>query len=179
MLKEQDRPLFGNKPSGGRNLLAAIFLIAVILLTLIRWQTKPGHLGQTIMSGGWWSEPALFPAVTLILTIVSSAVAYFVSPYEKLNLNRSLKDYLRVLLITICIIGTVMMMKVFGFALSILIFVTLISFIAGFRGFKVLLLSLSVTLSMMLIFRVGFEIWFPRPLLFKWIDLPIWMQGLM
>jgi len=102
-----------------------------------------------------------------------------VSPYEKLNLNRSLKDYLRVLLITICIIGTVMMMKVFGFALSILIFVTLISLIAGFRGIKVLLLSLSVTLSMMLIFRVGFEIWFPRPLLFKWIDLPIWMQGLM
>ena len=27
MLKEQDRPLFGNKPSGGRNLLAAIFLL--------------------------------------------------------------------------------------------------------------------------------------------------------
>jgi len=32
---------------------------------------------------------------------------------------------------------------------------------------------------MVLIFRVGFAIWFPRPMLFKWIDIPIKLQGLL
>ena len=76
-VNEKNASPFGSEPTGGRYLLGAIFVIALILLTLIGDQTTPGSTGQTEMSGGWWAEPAVAPAVALTLTIVAAAVGLF------------------------------------------------------------------------------------------------------
>ena len=76
-------------------------------------------------------------------------------------------------------IGAVLLMKILGFALSILIFATVAAIIGGFRGWRLIAISVLATAAMVLVFRVGFKIWFPRPELFKLIDLPIWLQGIL
>ena len=136
-------------------------------------------MGQTKMSGGWWAEPPLAPAVALVLTIIASALGFLVTQRDKISFSKSFSVYGRVLLVAGCMIGAVQMMTVLGFALSILVFAIVVAAIAGFRGMRLALISLSTTIAIVLIFRVGFVIWFPRPMLFKWIDLSIWLQGIL
>ena len=177
--QDQGRPPFGEEPSGGRYLLGGLFLAAVILLAMIRNQTVRGDMGEAARSGGWWAEPALAPGVALVLTIVASAVAFLLARKETIDWAKSLRDYGRIFLIAGCMVATVFLMKILGFALSLLVFAAVISFIGGFRGFKLLAISFGAATAMVLIFRVGFAIWFPRPALFKWIDLPFWLQGIL
>ena len=170
---------FGEEPTGGRYLLGGICVAAIALLTMIRWQTTPGSMGQTSMSGGWWAEPVLAPAVVLVLTIAASGLGFWVTRRDRADLGETFGVYARVLVVAGCMIGAVMLTKVLGFALSILVFAGVVAMIAGFRGLRLALIALGTTLAMVLIFRVGFSIWFPRPMLFKWIDFPIWLQGIL
>jgi len=176
--KKSDSP-FGEEPTGGRWLLAGLCLAAVGLLAIIRWQTVPGTTGQTAMAGGWWAEPALAPAIALVLTILSAGAAVLAAKRETIDLGETVRTYGQIALIAGTMIGAVLLMKILGFALSILIFATVAAVIGGFRGWRLLVISLFATAAMVLVFRVGFKIWFPRPQLFKWLDLPIWLQGIL
>ena len=176
---KEDASPFDEQPSGGRYLLGGIFLAAVVLLAIIRWQTVPGSMGQTVMSGGWWAEPAVAPAVALVLTVIASAVGFFAARREKPDWFEIARVYSRILLIAGCMIGAVLLMRVVGFALSILLFSGFVAWIGGFRGLRLALIALGTTVAMVLVFRVGFSIWFPRPILFKWLDFPIWLQGIL
>ncbi|MYH59325.1 MAG: hypothetical protein F4145_15360 [Boseongicola sp. SB0675_bin_26] len=177
--RKGDEPPFSEQPTGGRFLVGAMFVAAVVLMTMVGWQTTPGSMGQTAMSGGWWAEPALAPTVALIMTIIASAIAFFVARREAVDVGQTVRVYGRILLISGCMIGAVMLMKVLGFALSILIFASVVAATAGFRGTRLALIALGTTVAMVLIFRVGFSIWFPRPALFKWLDLPVSWQGIL
>lgn len=181
MAKDNDQQSspFGQQPNGGRVLLGGICLVAIVLLLMIGLQTVPGDMGEAARSGGWWAEPALAPAVALVLTIVASAIAFIYTRPEKIAWTNAVRTYSRILLIAGCMVATVFLMKVLGFALSILVFATVVAFIGGFRRTKLAVVALATTVAMVLIFRVGFGIWFPRPMLFKWIDLPIWLQGIL
>ena len=176
--KKSDSP-FSEEPTGGRLLLAGLFLAAVGMLAIIRWQTVPGESGQTAMSGGWWAEPALAPAIALGLTILSAGAAFFAAKREPVALSETLRTYGQIALIAGTMIGAVLLMKILGFALSILLFATVAAVIGGFRGMRLVAISVLATVAMVLVFRVGFKIWFPRPELFKWLDLPIWLQGIL
>ncbi len=177
--REDDKPPFSEQPIGGRFLAGAMFVAAVALLAMVKWQTTPGSMGQTVMSGGWWAEPALAPTVALTMTIVASAIAFLVARREQIRVGRTVRVYGQVLLISGCMIGAVMLMRVLGFTLSILAFAGVVATTAGFRGTRLVLIALGTTVAMALIFRVGFAIWFPRPALFKWIDLPVSWQGIL
>lgn len=177
--KKQQTTPFGDEPSGGRALLGGIFVAAVLLLAMIGSQTVRGDMGEAARSGGWWAEPALAPGVALVLTIVASAVAFFHAKRVKINWGETARSYGGVGLIAGCMIATVFLMKILGFALSILAFAGVIAFIGGFRNVRLIALAFGTALAMVLIFRVGFGIWFPRPALFKWVDLPFWLQGIL
>ncbi len=179
--QEQERDLspFSDEPVGGRWLLAGVCVAAMALLAMLPWQTTPGSMGQTAMDGGWWAEPAVAPGVALGLTVVASSVAFLVARRDPLRPRRTLRLYGQILLIAACMVGAVMLMRVLGFALSILGFAATVAVIGGFRGRKLAIVALGVTVAMVLMFRVGFSIWFPRPLLFKWIELPNALQGIL
>ena len=170
---------FGSEPTRGRYLLASICVIAIILFAMIGHQTTPGSTGQTAMSGGWWAEPAVAPGVALCLTIIAAALATWSAKSETIDYRTAVGIYSRAFGVAGCMIAAVMLMKILGFALAILIFASAVTFIAGFRGPRLFVIPAVTTIVMVLIFRVGFAIWFPRPLLFKWIDLPIQLQSLL
>ena len=176
---KKDESPFSEEPTGGRTLLAGVFVAAVVLLAMIRWQTVPGETGQTLMDGGWWAEPALAPAVALVLTILSAGAAFFAARREVVDLGETARTYAQIALIAGCMIATVLLMKILGFALSILLFATVNGIVGGFRGWRLAVLAVSATAAMVVVFRVGFKIWFPRPELFKLIDLPFWLQGIL
>ena len=177
--KDQSDSPFSEEPTGGRAFLAGLTLLAVVLLAMIGWQTQPGTTGQTAMAGGWWAEPALAPAVALTLTILSAGAAFFAARRDTIEISETLRVYSQIALIAGCMIGAGLLMKTLGFALSILFFATAAGIVGGFRGRKLAAISLGATIAMVLVFRVGFKIWFPRPALFKWIDLPVWLQGIL
>ncbi len=170
---------FGEEPSGGRIVLGGIFVTAVVMLAMIGNQTVRGTMGDAARFGGWWVEPALAPGVALVLTIAASAIAFRYARPENVDWVSAAQTYGRIILIAGSMVATVFLMKILGFALSILAFAGVVAFIGGFRGAKLIAISLCTTLAMVLIFRVGFGIWFPRPALFKWIDLPFWLQGIL
>ncbi len=176
---EKDLSPFSDAPTGGRWLLAGISLFGILLLALLPWQTVPGSIGQVAMAGGWWAEPALASGITLGLTIIASSSAFLAARREPLLLWETGKVYGRILLIAACMVGSVLMMGVLGFALSILLFSTLVAAIGGFRGFRLVLIPLFTTIALVVMFRIGFSIWFPRPMLFNWIDLPSFLQGIL
>ena len=177
--EDQKTDPFGDEPSGGRYLIGGIFLAAVILFALIGNQTVQGDDGGVGFRGGWWAEPSFAPGVALVLTIVASAIAFFFAKKEQVDWAEAVRSYGGIFLIAGCMIGTVFLIKILGFALSMFVFASVVSVIGGFRGIRLVGIALGTTLVMVLIFRVGFGIWFPRPALFKWIDLPFWLQGIL
>ena len=170
---------FGGSPNGGRLLLGAICVCAVALLAMIGKQTVSASLAGGAGSAGWWAEPALAPGVALVITIVASAIAFFYAKRERIDWPDFRRTYGRIALIVAVMVGAVALMTVLGFALSLFLFAGVTAFIAGYRWGRLLAIALTTTLALILIFRVGFAIWFPRPALFKWFDLPIWLQGIL
>ena len=160
-------------------MLLGIFISAIALLAMIKWQTVPGSMGQTAMSGGWWAEPALAPFVVLSITSIASFFGFLSAKKERLNWLKVCKTYGKIVLISGFMIGTVMLMKIIGFALSILVFSSVTGYIAGYRKIKLTIIALGTATALVLIFRVRFSIWFPRPLIFNIIALPSWPQGIL
>ncbi len=177
--KEQAEPSFEEERHGGKYLLGGMAVAAVILLALHGTQTVDGVTVSGNADVGWWAEPGLSPAVFLVLTLLASLAAFFAAKRETLVWKVVGGKYSRVALLSGCMIGTVFLLKIIGFALSILVFAGVAAFIAGFRGGRLAAIAIAASVSMVLIFRVGFSVWFPRPELFKLIDLPFWLQGVL
>ena len=177
--KEQAESPFEEDRHGGKYLLGGMAAAAAILLALHGSQTVDGVTVSGTADVGWWAEPGLSPAVFLVLTILASLAAFFAAKREMINWKEVGGDYGRVALLSGCMIGTVFLLKIIGFALSILVFAGVVAFIAGFRGWRLIAIAFAASISMVLIFRVGFSVWFPRPELFKLIDLPFWLQGVL
>jgi len=177
--KGGDTGAFDEERNGGRYLLGAMAAAAVILLALHGTQTVDGSVVSGNQDVGWWAEPGLSPFVFLIITLVASVAAFLVAKRETINWSQTAADYGRVAVLSACMIGTVFLLKIIGFALSILVFAGVVAFIAGFRGARLVGIAVAASVAMVLIFRVGFSVWFPRPELFKLIDLPFWLQGVL
>lgn len=175
---QTDQP-FQEERHGGKYLLGGMAAIAAVLLALHGSQTVDGSKVSGNLEVGWWAEPGLTPAIFLILTILASAAGFLVAKRETIDWREVAGEYGRVAIVSASMIGTVFLLKIIGFALSILVFAGVVAFIAGFRGGRLILIALAASVSMVLIFRVGFSVWFPRPELFKLIDLPFWLQGVL
>lgn len=165
--------------NGGRVLLGGLCVASLTLLAMIGQQTVRGSMGEAARSGGWWSEPALAPGVALVITLVASGIAFLRAKREQINWRDGVRTYGQIAIIAGCMLAAVGLMKALGFALSVLIFATVVAWIGGYRRSKLLAISVGTTVAMVLIFRVGFAIWFPRPALFKWIDFPFWLQAIL
>ena len=177
--KKQARAPFEEDRHGGKYLLGGMAAAAVILLALHGNQTVDGAKVSGNLDVGWWAEPGLSPAVFLILTVLTSMAAFFAAKSETIDWREVGGEYGRVALLSGCMIGTVFLLKIIGFALSILVFAGVVAFIAGFRAGRLIAIAVAASVSMVLIFRVGFSVWLPRPELFKLIDLPFWLQRIL
>lgn len=170
---------FQEERHGGKYLLGGMVVLAAILLALHGTQTVDGSKVSGNLDVGWWAEPGMSPAVFLVLTILASLAGFFRTKRNKIDWKQTARDYGRVAIVSACMIATVFLLKIIGFALSILVFAGTVAFISGFRGWRLSAIALAASVSMVLIFRVGFSVWFPRPELFKLIDMPFWMQGVL
>lgn len=170
---------FKEDQHGGKCLLGGMAVLSVILLALHGSQTVPGSEVSGRLEVGWWAEPGLSPAVFLVITVIASVATFFVAKRESIDWGQATSEYGRVAIVSACMIATVFLLKIIGFALSILVFAGVIAFIAGFRGGRLVAIALAACAAMVLIFRVGFSVWFPRPELFKLIDLPFSLQGVL
>lgn len=177
--KGQVESPFKEERHGGKYLLGGMAAAAVILLALHGTQTVDGSKVSGDQEVGWWAEPGLSPAVFLILTALASVMGFFVAKREAIDWGEVAGEYGRVAILSGCMIGTVFLLKIIGFALSIFVFAGVVALIAGFRGGRLVAIAFAASASMVLIFRVGFSVWFPRPELFKLIDLPFWLQGVL
>jgi len=175
----QVEPPFEEERHGGKYLLGGMAAAAVILLTLHGSQTVDGSKVSGNLEVGWWAEPGLSPAVFLVLTVLASVAGFFAATRETIDWDEVAGEYGRVAILSGCMIATVFLLKIIGFALSILVFAAVVAFIAGFRGVRLVVIAFAASASMVLIFRVGFSVWFPRPELFKLIDMPFWLQGVL
>lgn len=176
---EREESPFKEDRHGGRYLLGGMAVTAVILLALIGNQTVRGSEVSGGLEVGWWAEPGFMPAVFLFLTVITSAAAFFMAKRDAIDWGQVGSDYGRVSLLSGCMVGTVFLLGIVGFALSMLVFAGVVAFIAGFRGGRLAAIALLSAVAMVLIFRVGFSVWFPRPALFKLIDMPFWLQGVL
>lgn len=175
----QAEPQFDEDRHGGNILLGGMAVAAALLLALHGQQTVDGVTVSGNADVGWWAEPGLSPAIFLVLTLLASLAAFFVAKRETIDWKDASNEYGRVALLSGCMIGTVFLFNIIGFALSVLVFVSVVAFIAGFRGGRLMAIAFAASLSMVLIFRVGFSVWFPRPELFKLIDIPFWLQRIL
>ncbi|PLS21005.1 tripartite tricarboxylate transporter TctB family protein [Neptunicoccus cionae] len=175
----QEKSPFKEERHGGRHLLGGMVCTAIILLSLVGSQTVRGSEVSGRLEVGWWAEPGLSPAVFLVITVITSVAAYFVAKREVIDWTQVAKDYGRVAILSGCMVITVFLIGILGFALSIFVFAGGVGFIAGYRGGRLVVIALLSSIAMVLVFRVGFSVWFPRPALFKLIDLPFWLQGVL
>ncbi|MEM7472266.1 MAG: tripartite tricarboxylate transporter TctB family protein [Pseudomonadota bacterium] len=176
---EKQKSPFEEERHGGKYLLGGMAVAAVILLALHGRQTVDGSTVSGNLDVGWWAEPGLSPAVFLVLTVIASAAAFFVAQRDAMDWSAISRDYGRVAIVSACMIATVFLLKIIGFALSMLVFAGVVAFIAGFRGARLVVIAFAASIAMVLIFRVGFSVWFPRAELFKIIELPFWLQGVL
>ncbi len=174
-----DESPFKEDRHGGKYLLGGMAAAAAILLALHGSQTVPGSEVSGRLEVGWWAEPGLSSAVFLVLTVLTSVAAFIVAKRESIDWAQTAGEYGRVALVSACMIATVFLLKIIGFALSILVFAGVVALIAGFRGTRLIAIAVAACVAMVLIFRIGFAVWFPRPELFKLMDLPFWLQGVL
>ena len=166
-------------PHGGRFLLGGMAVSAAFLLALIGHQTVRGSEVSGRQDVGWWAEPGLMPTIFLGITLSASIAAFFTAKKDAVDWSGTARAYGRVAVVSACMICTVFLLKIIGFALSLLVFAAAITWLAGFRGWRLIAIAFGAAISVVLIFRVGFSVWFPRPELFKLVDLPFWLQGIL
>jgi len=148
---------------GGRGVFTLLALAAGALLLLLGQQTQPGFDG-----GGWWNEPRNGPMVSLsLLFLFSGLAAVFAGPRRHTPRDR---ETVLALALSAGFLGAVWLIGILGYGLSVLCFTAFAGVLAGFRGRRLALVSLGLTLAMVLIFREALGLWFPRAWLFRQAD---------
>ncbi|MEL7098478.1 MAG: tripartite tricarboxylate transporter TctB family protein [Pseudomonadota bacterium] len=132
---------FEEERHGGKLLLGGLAAAAAILLALYGNQTVDGATVSGDLDVGWWAEPGLSPAIFLVLIILASVAGFFVAKREVLDWQEITNEYGRVAIVPACMIATVFLLKITGFALSIFVFTGVVAFIAGFRGTKLVAIA--------------------------------------
>ena len=159
---------FAAESTGGKPIFVGLAVIGAALLALLGSQTTPGEAGS-LTDGGWWSEPALAPAVSLSILVLGAVSAYFVAARKEDRATGWGIAYGRAAFLSVWLLVAVWLIKIIGFGLSILVFTGLVGYLARFRGWKLVAVAVVAMVSMVLIFRVGFSVWFPRALIFEYL----------
>lgn len=148
---------------GGRGMFALLALASGGLLLMLGRETHPGVGGHD-----WWNEPRNGPMVALSLLFVFSALAaVFAAPGRHDPRDR---ETIFALALSAGFLGAVWLIGILGYALSVLCFTAFAGLLAGFRGRRLALVSLGLTVAMVLIFREMLGLWFPRAWLFQQAD---------
>ena len=148
---------------GGRWLFGGLAVAAGVLLGLLGQQTSPGIGGSD-----WWNEPRNGPMIALsVLFVFSTLATLFANPARGEARRR---ETVLALALSTGFLAAVWLIGILGCMLSVLAFTAFAGLLAGFRGWRLTLISLGLTLAMVLIFREALSLWFPRAWLFRQAD---------
>jgi len=158
-------------PPGLGAFYSFLLVSGLILLTLIPVATKPAPNGQ-----GWWTEPKLMPAISLVLWVIPAiylTLNYFaklrsgaIEKTDQTVLNQELFQWLKPLEFFVYYVIYIVLLGWVGYFLSSLIFVLGLSWRVGLRGRRWRIIALVTSLALILIFRWGLRVWIDSPLLF-------------
>ncbi len=156
---------------------AALLILAVVLLVLVPFQTRPAPAGK-----GWYLQPHTWPIFSLLLVAIPAAIQTVAlirrarkardrAVFRKRALwafgdLRLTIEYSLYFLVYLYAIGYV------GFALSTLVFGQVCLWRAGLRSLNWALANLGFTLVLVLGLRVGMDLWFPVAPLYEYF--PDW-----
>lgn len=157
-----DAPITPAEAKTGRRLTAALALAAAVLLIAVPWQAKVPE-GTDPLEQGWWSHPAVFPALTLSLIVICASLQYFkMRRQSEQAVGESLKVQYE---FGAYFIGFNFLMGLVGFGLSTLIFSTVGLWRSGFSFGRSSLYAVILTAILVVLFRLVLTIWFPPSLL--------------
>lgn len=157
---------------------AALSLAALVLLLLAPVATR-----RAPMERGWFLEPIVWPLVALGMALLAGtvllgrfALAWHRSPYRPAFWRQAWAAFDgmgRALEYTVYFCLFLWAVGYLGFALGSLIFLQVMFWRAGLRGWKWIGIATLITVALVAIFRVGIGIWFPLAPIFRL--LPDWV----
>ncbi len=157
-----DAPITATEAQTGRRLTGALALAAAGLLLALPWQAKVPE-GTALLEQGWWSHPAVFPALTLLLIVIFASAQHL--KMRKLS-GQAGGESLRVQYeFGAYFIGFIFLMGLVGFGLSVLIFSTIGLWRSGFSFGRSSFYAVILTAILVVLFRLVLTIWFPPSLL--------------
>jgi len=157
-------PLVATGAARGRVIFA---LIAVVMLGLLLFVKVLTQVGSEKGGWGWWNEPAFAPAVFLTLTVAFASAAFLNSSRQTVNRAKVLQDWGIVVLLCCGFLFALWLIPLIGYGLATLFLALFSARFAGFRGRSLLYLALGVSATMVVLFRLVLEIWFPLAKIFK------------
>lgn len=159
------------------NLSATLFwAFALVSLAVLPWAVEKGRRDL-----GWVQEPWSWPFIALSVGLIGGAIL----PIRLLGLRKMVGFSVsargafdgmgRSLIYAGAFLVYLGGVALLGFTIASLIFMQALYWISGLRGGKWPLVALSVTIAIVLAFRVGLDIWFPTP---HFLQLfPGWVAG--
>lgn len=157
-----DAPITAAEAKTGRRLTGALALAAAVLLVSLPWQAAVPK-GTDPLAQGWWSHPAVFPGLTLVLILAFASLLHFkLRRQAGADAAESLAVQLE---FGVYFIGFIFLMGLVGFGLSVLIFSTLGLWRSGFPAKRSALYAVILTAILVVLFRLVLTIWFPPSLL--------------
>lgn len=143
-------------------ILVGLAALSLGLLLAIGSQTEPGPVG-----GGWWNAPALAPAIALLISFAAAALGALTSRDGCWIQRGAGRVWRRAFALSVTFILSLWSISYVGYGLATLLLATGTGFIAGYRNMRLAVISLGISLTMILIFRVILGVWFPQAELFK------------
>jgi hypothetical protein len=155
-----------------------LFAIAAILMILAPFATRPQPPGR-----GWYLAPINWPLVSLGLVLLAGGILVWrhfrarARATESRAFDRaslSAFDGMRGAIeysfwFCLYLLGV----SYLGFAIATLIFLQLVVWRAGLRGWKWVMTAFLVTVAIVVIFRLGVGLWFPLAPIFRL--MPAWV----
>ncbi|AUX78394.1 tripartite tricarboxylate transporter TctB family protein [Sinorhizobium fredii] len=166
-------------PPAAEGLAAAIFCGAtIVLIALAPFATRPQPIDK-----GWYLAPVNWPLLSLALALVSGAIL----SWRFWSAFRSTPDrdaFRRASLWAFGGMGAAIEYSAYfcaylvgvtylGFAIATVLFLQFVAWRSGLRGRKWVLTTLAVAAGIVVIFRLGIDLWFPLAPIFKL--LPAWV----
>ncbi len=155
-----------------------LFAIAAILATLAPFATRPQPPGR-----GWYLAPVNWPLVSLGLVLLAGGILVWRhfrarsgapdrAAFDRASLSafdgmRGAIEYS--LWFCLYLLGV----SYLGFAIATLVFLQLVAWRAGLRGWKWVATAFLVTVGIVVIFRLGIGLWFPLAPIFRL--MPAWV----
>ena len=155
-------------------LAAGFFVFGVVLLALTPWQTKPAPPGKL-----WSTEPALAPAVSLVILAIPAGLllavglrALFSGRHGGLQLAPTppqLRESAFLLEFAVYFVLYVWLIDKLGYLLSSFLFAQVGCWRLGLRGWRTVAFCLLLTFVLIGAFRFGLGIWFPGAAIYEYL----------